>query len=459
MENKKRPVQRKKRVISTKKRTTTPKKKVVRKKTSRPSQKKYVYYRDAQGNLRRKLVKKKRNYKRLKYIIFVLVCAIFVILYTITQKDTIALRNLGYSSKERKVILSLPKSEIQEYLSMDHAIDLSVWDEYSNEKHYYDYELYESKNPDLAEISVIHYVDSFYDVYNELEILGFSKEYCRKHWDNWTIDQYNVFTENRIDYDTVEKYLSYDECVIEDLPKYVKSDYKGIEAIMRISYGFIDSNNSTDKLYLIEEPENEGILLKQGFTINDYVPSNLVECKATGDPAYAGNFKMTKDAAKNLEKLVNAASKEGYSILMQDAYISYDEIQAMFDSWASKYGTQFARNQIGEPGSNEHQTGLAVDVTTASYKNSYEYEDIRDTPDYQWLMEHACEYGFIVRYPKGKDDITGIKGDYDDQKTKIHLRYVGEEMATDITDMDMTLEDYILTYGFGYSVSEVEGDE
>lgn len=490
MDNKKRKVQPKKKVVSNKKKTVRPKKKTVSNKKrpatkkvstsnkKRPTtkkvsasnkktpvkkrktaQKKYVYYRDAQGNLHRRVVKKKRNYKRLRKLILIGGAAIFVLLYTITQRDSIALRKLGYSGKDRKILTALPKSDVQEYLSLDHAIDLSVWNEYSNEKHYYDYELYESKHPDLAEISVIHYVDSFYDIYNELEILGFDKEYCRKHWDTWTIDQYNVFTDNRIDYKTVEKYLAYDECVIEDLPKYVKSDYKGIEAIMHVSYDFIDSNNSTEDVYYIEDSENEGILLKDGFTVNSYEPSDLVECKVVGDPSYSGNFKLTKDAAKNFENLVKAAAKQGYTLLMQDGYLSYGEFENLFDSWAKKYGNVFARTQIGDPGSNEHQTGLAVDISTSSYNDSYEYEDIRQTPDYKWLLEHACEYGFIVRYPQGKDDITGVKGEYDDPAKKIHLRYVGKEKATDIVDMDMTLEEYVLTYGFGYQVSLVESDD
>lgn len=468
MENKARktrPV--KKRAVTNKKRrkpSPTAKKKVTRKPAAKKPvakkqpAKKYVYYRDAQGNLRRKVVKPKRSYKRLKKIIIGAIAVFFVILYSVTQRDSIALRKLGYSGKERKILTSLPKDEVEEYLSLDYAIDLSVWDEYSNDKHYYDYDKYEKMNPELAEISVIHYVDSFYDIYNELEILGFTKEYCREHWDSWTIDQYNVFTDHRIDFETVDKYLSYNECVIEDLPKYVSSDYDGIEAIMRISYDFIDSNNSTKNKYYIEDCENPGILLKEGFTVNSYEPSGLVECNVTPDPGYMGNFKMTKEAAKNFEKLVKAAEKEGYTILMQDAYVSYDEYKSMYESLASQYGYVFARTQIGEPGSNEHQTGLAVDITTDSYRNT-DVPDIRDTADYKWLLDHACDYGFIVRYPAGKDDVTGVKGEFEKTYDRVHLRYVGKEMAQDITDMDMTLEDYILTYGFGYNISLVEEDD
>ena len=456
MENNRKRVQSKKRKtasntsVKRKKRTTSSKKK---KKTT---SKKYVYYRDAQGNLRRRKVK--RSYKRLKYIIFAGIVAIFAILYIVTRQDSIALSKLGYSGKEKKVILSQTKEEIQEYLDLDHAIDFSTWDEYSNDQHYYDYELYESLNPELAEISVIHYVDSFYDIYDELEILDFTKDYCRQHWDSWTMDQYDIFIDNRIDYETVEKYMAYSEFNLDDLKDYVDSEYSGIEAIMHVTYNFIDSNYSTEDTYYIEDCENIGIITKEGFTMNSYEPTDLVECSVTTDSAYYGNFKMRKEAATALANLFKAAKKAGYNLQMQDAYISYDEYQDTFSSLASQYGNVFARNQVGTPGSNEHQTGLAVDITCETYKNTDE-EDIRNTTDYKWLCEHAHEYGYIIRYPEGKDDITGVQGEYEKPSEHIHLRYVGEEMATDIYDMDMTLEEYILTYGFGYDISLIEEDD
>ncbi|MBR6185699.1 MAG: M15 family metallopeptidase [Clostridia bacterium] len=83
------------------------------------------------------------------------------------------------------------------------------------------------------------------------------------------------------------------------------------------------------------------------------------------------------------------------------------------------------------PGCSEHETGLAFDVTTR-----YDYGTFEDTPQFEWLMEHCWEFGFILRYPEGKEEITGIPYE------SWHYRYVGEDAAKIIHENGWTLEEY-----------------
>ena len=93
-----------------------------------------------------------------------------------------------------------------------------------------------------------------------------------------------------------------------------------------------------------------------------------------------------------------------------------------------------ASQAVTVPGSSEHQIGLAVDIITADYTSLD--EGFGDTPAGKWLAENSCKYGFILRYPQGKEEITSIEYE------PWHFRYVGTEAATVITENDICLEEF-----------------
>ena len=89
---------------------------------------------------------------------------------------------------------------------------------------------------------------------------------------------------------------------------------------------------------------------------------------------------------------------------------------------------------VARPGTSEHQAGLAVDIVDTNYQSLDEQQE--ETPVQLWLMEHCAEYGFILRYPSGKSDLTGVGYE------PWHYRYVGEEAAREIMDQGVCLEEY-----------------
>lgn len=139
-----------------------------------------------------------------------------------------------------------------------------------------------------------------------------------------------------------------------------------------------------------------------------------------------------------MEDFAQAARDEGLSVLLSSGYRSYATQTYLFNRKVSQYGEAVAQTIVARPGTSEHQTGLCCDITD----HYYEMKDasLENTELYQWMSEHCQEYGFIVRFPKGKEDITGIIYE------PWHFRYVGTEAATYIMEHELTLEEFLELY-------------
>lgn len=129
-------------------------------------------------------------------------------------------------------------------------------------------------------------------------------------------------------------------------------------------------------------------------------------------------------------KLVAGAAKDGINIYLSSGFRSYDYQSQIYNNYCSIYGAATADTFSARPGNSEHQTGLAIDVNIID-------DTFTGTPEAIWLENHCWEYGFIIRYPKGKQDITGYKYE------PWHIRYVGTAVSKQIHDMgnNVTLEE------------------
>lgn len=147
---------------------------------------------------------------------------------------------------------------------------------------------------------------------------------------------------------------------------------------------------------------------------------------------------MRKEAAQALEKLFKAAKYDGLQLAGVSAYRSYARQEAVFNHNVKIKGEAEAEWVSARPGESEHQTGLAIDVScpTVGYELS---EDFGQTKEGKWLSKNAHKYGFIIRYPQGKEEITEY------QYEPWHLRYVGPRIALEIIKNNLTLEEYYYT--------------
>ena len=139
---------------------------------------------------------------------------------------------------------------------------------------------------------------------------------------------------------------------------------------------------------------------------------------------------MLPETAEAFKELQDAAAELGLNIYQGSGYRSYQYQITCYNSLVAAYGEEYANHISAKPGHSEHQTGYTVDCNTIN-------ETFINTPEGQWLDKHCHEYGFIIRYPEGKEDITGY--DYECW----HIRYVGVDVATEIYEQGLTLEEYL----------------
>lgn len=391
---------------------------------------------------KKRRINRKKQIKRLSLLALIIVLIIFLF---VSNFNRMRLWIKGYGFSEQNILLRLDKSWLNEYLELDSALDLETWDTVENDHHYIDYVNY-SSNHDVSNEQVVQYVDSFYELYDQLEQAGFSIETCRELMDSLTIDDFQAIVDAGYKYEDIQGYLDINGVIVSDIAAYIDSGLDSLDAVMNVSYPFIDSQNTITTNYQIMEPDDLLVLVKHGFGVSsDYVPDDLVSTNimvsdSNPDP------RLRKEAAEALEKMAEDATKEGYTLAINSAYRSYEDQQAVYDEYFAMYDPVTAASLVAVPGYSEHQLGLSVDLTCKDVIDGV-YGVFGDSPDYDWTIAHAHEYGFILRYPEDKTAITGTANE------PWHYRYVGVEAATEIYENGWTLEEYIQHHGFTYDLS------
>jgi len=185
-----------------------------------------------------------------------------------------------------------------------------------------------------------------------------------------------------------------------------------------------------------EDSSNIWTLVSKARAIGvEYTPSELITASVSSHPGVAAGEKMIrKTIDEPLTQLFAAAQKDGHSLMIGSAYRSAAYQEQIFNTYVSRVGYEQANKYSAHPGFSEHQTGLAVDISTVSQR-CYLSECFIDTADGQWLAENAYKYGFNLRYPKGKESITGYNFE------PWHYRYVGVDLAIALHQSGLTLDE------------------
>ena len=154
-----------------------------------------------------------------------------------------------------------------------------------------------------------------------------------------------------------------------------------------------------------------------------------------------------KRAASDLETLLADAEAAGCKLYLVSSYRSVERQAALFlrktnsflaEGFDQAEAERQAAMWVARPGTSEHNTGLAADLVSADWYAHHDdlTADFEETPEFAWLYEHCAEYGFILRYPRGKENITGVTYE------PWHYRYVGKQAAAEIMQAGSTLEEY-----------------
>ena len=227
-----------------------------------------------------------------------------------------------------------------------------------------------------------------------------------------------------------EKYFIYDKFYTY-LDYYNKNKDKPLRGIVE------KVNTNTYKEYYTDPMEadiskKELMLVNKYYYLNtDYEPENLVTISLDYSYGDLGSQKITEDTYNAFLNLWKSANDEGYYLIINSSYRDYPHQESVYNSY-KKQGTEYADKYAARPGYSEHQTGYSIDI----FEKGYSSKDFEGTDSYKWLIENAHKYGFIQRYPKDKEDITGYSFE------SWHFRYVGKEVATYIYEHNITFDEY-----------------
>ena len=231
-----------------------------------------------------------------------------------------------------------------------------------------------------------------------------------------------------------------------NITNFITSPYFKIENTKRYQTYFDNTSYTSDMVVLYVEigldndfytniketdtAQNELMIVnKYNALKGDYIP----ELKTLNSKYGSGQLEPTTHDA--FIKMCDAAAIENITLKSVSAYRSYKTQETLYNNYSKRDGQKAADTYSARPGHSEHQTGLAIDINTASSSAHFE-----NTKEYEWLINNSYKYGFILRYPNNKTHITGYKYE------PWHYRYVGIEAATKIYTENITYEEYVVKF-------------
>ncbi len=270
------------------------------------------------------------------------------------------------------------------------------------------------------------------------------KRYIAYKSENPSIDISKIISFVNQDIDTVT--MKYDESIEEffaskyfikeNLSRYMKyQEEHNTKVNTTISY--VNSNLDYDYYTNTKNADlkkNTLILVNKYYALDkDYEPDNMVKIEAK----YGVQQYLQKEAYDAFKKMADDAKKEGLTLYITSPYRSYQTQNKLYNNYSAKDGKELADTYSARPGYSEHQTGLAADIVSGPGKSLASFEN---TKEFKWIKSHAHLYGFILRYPKGKEKLTGY------QYEPWHYRYLGVDTASKIYSSGLTYEEYYAYY-------------
>lgn len=219
----------------------------------------------------------------------------------------------------------------------------------------------------------------------------------------------------------------------------------GQELEEEVSYGEVAWDFPVDLSDM--DPDMIRLANKEVLLSKDFIPDPLVTMKSRKadkngentnggvNKASSGEMKLQEACASALVDLFEAGLKDDIKLYLKSAYRSYKTQNTMYYNRLEKNNGK-DDGWVAKPGTSDHQTGLGCDVVPRSWRDKSMNSDMAQTDECQWMAAHCAEYGFILRYPEDKVDVTEINYE------PWHLRYVGVPVATYIMENGLCLEEF-----------------
>lgn len=376
-----------------------------------------------------------------KKVIIIIIVISFIILsisgillfdYMNNKEDTNK-SNTNISNVESLQKLGYSKESIEQMEKLD-ILDKVLKNEYS-------------KTLDVA-LSSNKFKSEYLDLYLNVEYLDkedFIDKINALNDKGYTIEEIN-FILSKINYEdityilesnyieNIKDYLNIENMDIQKLRRYIdyynNNSSKDLRSV--INYVNMDMDKTPYVDYkTVEDPNNILVLVnKYNKLADDYKPNDLERINTNYS---VRNLYLRKEAKEAFEALCRDASSLGLSIRAISSYRTFDYQKGLYDNYVSVNGVEEADTYSARPGFSEHETGLATDVMGSNGN----YTKFAETNEYTWVVNNAHNYGFVIRYPENKENITKYKFE------SWHLRYVGKDAATYMYENNLCLEEYL----------------
>ena len=373
-------------------------------------------------------MKKVKNIKvKPKFALFLkIICFILCILlgtFIFYSKQISQLTNLNYSKEaSRKILFSKNKDYVLS-VGENKTLNAAFESEDCNEKYLDNY----------SKIKYVDHKDLIKNINNLLKV-GYSNSDINLIITHGTNEDVIEFAKrDKVRY--LEEFYTLDYAKIKNYDRYVAlSDETGDnedDIVIKVNLD-LDKENYVECTQIVDF-STDMLVNKHRCLNKDFVPDDLVDIssKYTDEK----DLKISRIAMNAFIKMYEAAEKEGYQLVINSAYRSYEEQEELVNTYLNSYGQSYVDKYVAKPGFSEHQTGLSFDIGSRNsrvFANSKEYE---------WMQENAHKYGFIYRFDKRYEDLTGFRNE------AWHYRYVGNEIATYVYEHNnMSLEEYFVIF-------------
>lgn len=277
-----------------------------------------------------------------------------------------------------------------------------------------------------------HDNDTFLKDINSLLTLGYSYTEINNIYNKLSTDSINIIINNTYikDLNTIINLSYFKEDNLDRYLKYLNTSTKDLEtSITYVNIG-LDNDYYTNVINIDNQDDLAVLVNKYHKLSNDYVPSDLEKINSKYQWLGRSN-ELRKDAREAFEKMCEAATKDNIYIYAGSGYRSYQTQLYLYNTYVKRDGFKAAETYSARASYSEHQTGLAMDIANKSGFIS------KNDKEYNWLVKNSYKYGFILRYPEGKENITGYM--YEEW----HYRYLGTTLAKEVYDSGLTYDEYL----------------
>ena len=372
--------------------------------------------------------KRKKNNKKKVLILIIIIILILSLVYILLPK------NYGY---KKETIEIFKENDLYEQIK-DKKIYSKTLEEAINQNSF--------NKEYFLEYLNIKYIDKddFINNVNKLLSLGYSSKDINAIYEKipdsvniiidskYNKDIINIMNLSYFKIDNLKRYLDYDIMEVKSIYDIsnIKKDFNYEDVVTYVNANLDKEYYSSDNLISNEDASKIDVLVNKYHKLDEnYEPSDLTII----DSKYAsGTQKLRKEAKIKFEEMASDMAKDNLKIYAGSTYRSFTYQKGLYDRYVKKDGFAAAETYSARSGYSEHQLGLAVDIVGGKW----DYLSEKDK-EYNYLIKNSYKYGFILRYPRGSEYITGYM--FEDW----HFRYLGVELATKVFNSGLTYDEYI----------------